>query len=52
MRNEENIEQILYRLSLYIKIYSPEVNNILQKEVELNIISPRVNKFDIQLNSI
>ena len=31
-----------------IRIYPPEVINIQRREVELNIILPRVNHFDIK----
>ena len=34
-----------------IKNYSPEVSNIQRREVELNIILPRVNNFDVKQKS-
>ena len=34
--------------SFNIRNYSPEVINIQQREVELNIILPKVNSFDIK----
>ena len=35
----------MYGLSLNVKIYSAKVSNIQKRVAELNIISPRVNKF-------
>ena len=43
-----NNEQVLHGLSFNIKIYLPEVADIQRHEAELNVISPRVNKFYIQ----
>ena len=47
-----HIKQILHGLPLNIKIYSPKASNIWWRESELNIISLRVNKLNIQRKSI
>ena len=45
-------KQKLHGLSLKIKIYSPDVSNIQRRNAELNINSPRLNKFDTQRKSM
>ena len=47
-----NHEQIFNTLPLNITIYSLEVCNIHRGAAEVNIIIPRVNKFDIQRKDI
>ena len=46
------IKQVLHGLPLNIKIYSHEESNIQRREEKLSIISPRVNKFDVQAKSM
>ena len=41
-------KQIFYAFLFNIRNYSPKVNNIHQREAELNIILLRVNNFDIK----
>ena len=41
-------KQILHGLSLNTKIYSPDLIIIQQSEAEMNITTPKVNKFDVQ----
>ena len=45
-------KHILHGISLNIKFRSPKVSNIQRREAELNIISPRENKLDIQRKSM
>ena len=42
-------KQIFYAFLFNIKNYSPEVINIQRREVELNIVLPKVDNFDIKL---
>ena len=42
-------KQIFYAFLFNIKNYSPEVINIERREVELNIVLPKVDNFDIKL---
>ena len=43
-----NNKQIFHAFLFNIRNYSPEVINIQRREADLNIISPRVNNFDIK----
>ena len=45
-------KQKLHGLLLNIKIYSPDLSNIHRRNAELNINSPRLNKFDTQRKSM
>ena len=45
-------KQKLHGLLLNIKIYSLDVSNIQRRNAELNINSPRLNKFDTKRKSI
>ena len=45
-------KQKLHGLLLNIKIYSLDVSNIQRRNAELNINSPRLNKFDTQRKSM
>ena len=40
--------QIFHAFLINIRYYSTELINIQRREAELNIILPRVNKFDIK----
>ena len=52
MKYHDNNKQIFNTLPLNITIYSLEVCNIHRGVAEVNIIIPRVNKFDIQRKGI
>ena len=49
--NYDTNKQIFHAFLFNIRNYKPEVSNIQRREVELNIILPRVNNFDIKQKS-
>ena len=48
----DKINSRYFILFIEYTIYSPEVGNIHQREGEMNVIAPKVNKLDIQRKSV
>ena len=48
---QRGYKQIFRAFLFDIRNYSPEVSSIQRREVELNVILPRLNNFDIKQKS-